>query len=74
VKCRFGNALSDTKTLSLSLGKPHFLRPFLECAGIGKRLHVEAIESAKTCNAPRLLLGVYAKNFEAIAFLEATYE
>lgn len=36
--------------------------------GLGKRLVAEAVAYAKQASAPRLLLGVYAHNTNAIAF------
>ncbi|QBB71297.1 GNAT family N-acetyltransferase [Pseudolysobacter antarcticus] len=59
--------LADLHADDLEVKRIYLLHRF-HGSGVGKRLMAEAISQAKLVDAPRLLLGVYANNHDAIAF------
>ncbi len=59
--------LADLHVDDLEVKRIYLLHRF-HGSGVGKRLMAEAISQAQLLHAPRLLLGVYANNHDAIAF------
>ncbi len=61
--------LPDISGLDLEIKRLYLLHPF-QGGGMGKRMISAAKEHAHSCQANRLLLGVYAHNESAISFYE----
>ncbi len=61
--------LPDIKPGELEIKRIYLLHRF-QGSGIGRRLMDAALAHAKTISCPRLLLGVYGQNADAIAFYE----
>jgi len=59
--------IADLHVDDLEVKRVYLLHRF-HGSGIGKRLMAAAISYAQSVHAPRLLLGVYANNHDAIAF------
>ena len=59
--------IADFPVDDLAVKRIYLLHRF-HGSGVGKRLMAVAISHAQLLHAPRLLLGVYANNHEAIAF------
>ena len=59
--------IADLHVDDLEVKRIYLLHRF-HGSGVGKRLMAQAISHAQLVQAPRLLLGVYANNHDAIAF------